>query len=308
MNKDEMQRVLLREIDTICRENGLTYILYGYSLKALNMTGRIVGFDHPVSIAMVQGEAEKLFEILLQNENKDRFVQYSSEKDTSFLFWGGNYGWNETSCFNVNADIDGCYRGICVHVEYIETIPNDNVETNLQKRYLRLRKLKEAAGGSSTLVGKYSMKTKIAKSFQSRKKLTRKYYLEKSKHKIECWDDLKKLEKVMIGGNTVWTNSITEPEYADVEGTSIMVPNDIGLFLACLFLPRIVTLKRRGRIIDEVLDCKEVIDVLKRKGILDQAVEYQKDINRIRSEVKAEREKIAQLEKIVNGLIISEGD
>lgn len=305
MNKDDMQLLLLDEINEICRENDLTYVLYGYSLKSLKTTGKITGNDHIITIGMVQGEAEIMFQKLKKTMNIDRFVQYSSVNDTSFIYWGGNYGWSGTTCFNINADTTGSYNGIRINVQYFETISENKENIELANRYFRLRKMKNAKANGTAVFNRYRTRTRIAALLNSNKQLTRKYYHERSKNKIEKWNELEKYNNVKIENNIVNTQSFNKPLNVNVNGLLLMIPNDTNAFLASLHLPRIVALKKRGQIVDETLDYFDVVEALRERGIVGKAIDYQAEINKIRSEVKKERKKLDQLEKKVNEIVES---
>ena len=73
--KHEIQLELLQEIDEICSNNGLKYILFG--MNALNVYHNHSIKDGPrmVAIAMTSGDIDRFCKIIEEEYNENRYVE-----------------------------------------------------------------------------------------------------------------------------------------------------------------------------------------------------------------------------------------
>lgn len=123
--KKDIQLELLKEIDAICSENNLKYILFGdNALNAYN-NHTIKDAARIVAVAMTQGDVERFCDIVEENYSQDRFVEglFNNPRCNSLYVSYGNK--NTTDISIVRGNYNNC-RGIRIRIYYIKKrIMND---------------------------------------------------------------------------------------------------------------------------------------------------------------------------------------
>ena len=75
-SRKEVVTDLLFELDDICRKNNLKYTLTGTFANTVAEEGKFPDEYDYITIAMTQGDIERLIEIVNTSENKHREIEY----------------------------------------------------------------------------------------------------------------------------------------------------------------------------------------------------------------------------------------
>ena len=113
--KHEIQLELLQEIDEICSNNGLKYILFG--MNALNVYHNHSIKDGPrmVAIAMTSGDIDRFCKIIEEEYNENRYVE-GIYNNPNFIPLYVSYGNKNTADFHMVNLNKNKYFGIRIRI------------------------------------------------------------------------------------------------------------------------------------------------------------------------------------------------
>lgn len=131
----ELHMVLLdamKDIDRICRENGLRYYLHaGTLLGAINHKG-FIPWDDDVDISMMRADYEKFLEIV-QKEWTHKYYVHNYKTDPNYKNNRTVLRVLGTEVIHFHENEDEVYRQIAVDIVPLDAVPNSKVIQKLQQ-------------------------------------------------------------------------------------------------------------------------------------------------------------------------------
>ena len=113
--KQEIQLELLQEIDQICSQNNLKYIFAGISALNAYLNHTIKKDNRIVSLAMTQGDIDRLCEIVEKENRKDRYIE-GIFNNPNYLPLYVTYGNENTAEFHMIARNKNKHHGINIRI------------------------------------------------------------------------------------------------------------------------------------------------------------------------------------------------
>lgn len=152
---------ILFSIDQICREHGLTYmIFYGTLLGAVRHKG-LIPWDDDIDIVMTRKDYNKLAEIINTGNYSVRFIDINYNPDTIYIW--GKICDKQTELHEINfKSVDG--YGAFVDVFPLDYAPNDEKERQKEKQFLRHLVLLETHSARNGFERSNSLKTTLLRA------------------------------------------------------------------------------------------------------------------------------------------------
>lgn len=225
MNIHDVQVALLCEIDKICKENHIEYILYGECARCACIQHTLMNCGPIIEIAMCQGDAERFAQIVEKEHSVTRYVE-GLINNPRFSHEYLTYGNLDTTDFNIRRIDYDKNKGIAIHIHYIAkgakrrkkqqylTRAWSLINTKIVNRELWFIKLPLAI---------VNLFVKII----GEKRLGRLYYKALRKvSAIDTWENIFKYSNVNIAGKTLSTKQLAALGTVSAEGMEWPIPEN----------------------------------------------------------------------------------
>ncbi len=131
VTREKILKDLLIEIDDICRQNNMKYTLTGKIGRYIYEKHMFPSRFYHLTIAMTDGDIERLIEIVNSSDNNKRSVEYilnnKKAKDLSIRYFN-----NETTLINIKELFEHNNYGIFIKIKPISKFPNKVKRKNLK--------------------------------------------------------------------------------------------------------------------------------------------------------------------------------
>lgn len=283
--KTDIQLELLQELNEICAQNDLKYILYGANALKGYQKKTIKNGSRYVIAAMTNGDIERFCEIIERDYSKNRYVE-GVFNNPFFIPFYVTYGNRNTADFYA-----GNYNKNINHGIHIRLFP-------ICKYAGRRRRKLKSWDDNLTKNKKYreSFTDPIEKQdFWKRTVETRlyphfgrneRYYKQfKIYNAIDKWDDIQKYSIVRIGKRTFPSKIFKSVEKYEVDNTHMFLPKDTNAYFTSQFGRNF-----RYKIIEKQPPTKrEIIDTeLSYEDIVKQNSDLLKKANALKEEIEIE--------------------
>lgn len=129
----DIQLVLMRELDAICKKHNIKYsIMYGSLIGAVRHKG-FIPWDDDIDIVVMRKDYEKLIKVLEEEKREDRFVQ-NMYTDKHFEFGVTRYCMKKTYCFSPERKNLKSKKYIYIDIFPLDNLPNDEALAEKQKQ------------------------------------------------------------------------------------------------------------------------------------------------------------------------------
>lgn len=232
--KKELQLELLKEIDTICRENDIFYILCDNLAVAAYECNSLEGLHGFPKVAMTMEGAEKFEKIVNESMVKDRYFE-SRRTSPNYKIFSASYGNSNTTDYSFFNSSNYLNSGIEIRILYI--VQN----THKSKKRKKFDKTLERAWKVSVQQGvtfkefTYRACQLIPDFFKlivGKRRFGRMYYNYVKKHRNikDIWG-LSSDTVVGIKGHSVKLDILRDRVDIDVDGYPMMICRDTQTFL-----------------------------------------------------------------------------
>lgn len=303
MDKYGIQIELLKEIDALCRVNGLTYILYKDIARIASENDPARYNSIVVNIAMTRGEALKLRELIYAQDRQDRFIE-GIEDNENYLRWSFIYGDVNTTDFNLVKTKNQANKGIHINIDFIEKV-HSKVNHGKIKAYRKLRKLTCINEDDWSLW--YAKAAARITPILGKERIMKKYVSVRSSNDIEKWQDIRNYEVVSINNRNVSTTLLNEIKEIELCGTKFIVPSKLEKYLEDTGTRTIEEIKKAKassrRMTSTVIGYKEVMEDPRVLSIMKEANEHYEVIVDKKKKNKKAQSKIEELVKLVTKIV-----
>lgn len=131
----ELHTVLLdamKDIDKICRENGLKYYLHAGTLLGAVNHGGFIPWDDDVDISMMRADYEAFLEIV-QKDWSDKYFVHNYKTDPAYQNNRTVLRVLGTEVIHHHGDEKNAYRQIAVDIVPLDSVPNDKFRQKIQQ-------------------------------------------------------------------------------------------------------------------------------------------------------------------------------
>ena len=131
----ELHTVLLdamKDIDKICRENGLKYYLHAGTLLGAVNHGGFIPWDDDVDISMMRSDYEAFLEIV-QKDWSDKYFVHNYKTDPAYQNNRTVLRVLGTEVVHHHGDEKNAYRQIAVDIVPLDSVPNDKFRQKIQQ-------------------------------------------------------------------------------------------------------------------------------------------------------------------------------
>lgn len=234
--KQDIQLELLQELDNICSQNNLHYILWGDNALNAYKYHTIKNGARIVSVAMTQGDAERFFRIVQENNNNNRYVEglINNQRTNALYLSYGNKATADFSAVNLKYNK---YRGIRIRIYYIKKGAglDDVLVPEWTPQLMRERKIRKLL--NTRIVNKN------LKWIDTGLSILRKIYFciggikyyERLRNRtfIDRWEDIQNYKLVRIGqSGTVDANLLKHISQYEVDGNLFCMPEQADAFFS----------------------------------------------------------------------------
>lgn len=156
-----IEKDMLREIDRICRENGIKYfICYGTMLGAVRHGG-FIPWDDDVDVAMLRSEFEK-FRQIAPKELNNRFSYESHTNHNGYHYFFDRITAKDTYFASKYSDDYEMHKGISVDIFVVDNVPADQKTAyRFWKGLMRRRMLMNVRWKNTARKGKAYLLSKL---------------------------------------------------------------------------------------------------------------------------------------------------
>lgn len=226
--KGDIQVELLKEIDEICSNNGLNYVLVGLNSLNAYLNHTIRNGNRVTSIAMTQGDIDRFCEIVERDYAPDRYVE-GMHNNPRYLGYNFQYGNDNTMDYHVINLDKNIHHGINIKIYPIRksaTLDGEEI-VNFTPRLLKEQRLRRfmnkivknkrfwyVKDGLILLNGAYSLTGGGKRYF---KEVKRNSFIDK-------WEDIQKYSMVRVGNKQFGTEFLKSAERYDVDGMKLPFP------------------------------------------------------------------------------------
>lgn len=228
-NRTDGLKQLLFELNKICDEHNLKYILTGNVAKKIKDNDRFPERISNISIAMTMGDIERLIQIVNNRDDDKRQVEYilNNRYATNLQV---RYCNNETTLVDIRNYIYHENHGL-----YVKIIPISKISKS-RKEKKKLSFLKKIYKVSGKELGVYKVSRRFVAllikgvvSLIGRKRVAQALYnLNKSVEYIDKWEDISNYDKVRIGKAVFGDETDWCIEEIGVEGTNIKIVESVN--------------------------------------------------------------------------------
>lgn len=199
-SRKEVVTDLLFELDDICRKNNLKYTLTGTFANTVAEEGKFPDKYDYITIAMTQGDIERLIEIVNTSENKHREIEYFLNNPYARGFQI-RYCNNDTTLINVKEIGNHVNYGMFIRIQTVWKVPDSRWRAKF------VSTLKQGWKGSQKRLASCNYKRyipavilKCIVKLLGKNNVRRWLYNYNKKLKfINRWEDIPQNEKLSIG-------------------------------------------------------------------------------------------------------------
>lgn len=301
--KIDVQLELLQELNEICAENDLKYILYGANALKAYQKKTLKNASRYVIVAMTNGDIERFCEIIERDYSENRYVE-GVYNNPFFVPFYVTYGNKNTADFFV-----GNYNRNINHGIHIRLYPICKYAKKRNKKLKswdeNLTKNKKYRESFTNPIEKdnFWKKTVEAHLYPHFGRNKRYYKQYKIYNNIDKWEDIQKYYMVRIDKKTFFSKIFKSTKKYEVDNTHIFLPEDTKAFFTRLFGKnfRNKLIRKQSPTKREIVDTEFCYDdivkqnsvLLKEANLLKQEIEIEK------IKFKDEKETVRNLWKLV---------
>lgn len=234
MNIHDVQVELLGEIDKICKDNHIQYVLYGECSRSVCMKNTLMGCGTAIEIAMCQGDAERFVHIVEELRPFERYVE-GLVNNPRYPYKYLAYGNSNTTDFNIKRNNYIKNKGIQIRIHYIDKMAEKS------KKQILLAKLRKVINSKISNRGLWYLRFPLGLinlfvKIIGEKRVGCWYYNSmKRQSYINTWDDIFEYSNVIIAGKTVSTMNFEKIENVSVDGLELPIPKDYSVYFEDIF-------------------------------------------------------------------------
>ena len=217
IGEKDIQLELLKEIDNICIQNDLNYILLGTNGLNAFINHTIKNGPISVSVAMTSGDIERFISIVEKQDNPNRYVEKINTQKKNNP-WHVNYGNENTAYFHIMNLDKSEHHGINV-----ELYPIRGFKVN--------EKAKKAASKPENTNKLNRFINKFLKS--DKKEEVKKEPADKTY--IDRWEDIQNFTVVKIINTKIKAKTLEELDRYEVDSLQLSLPKDSSKFFREIF-------------------------------------------------------------------------
>lgn len=302
-SKSDVQLQLLKELDEICNENNLTYILIGFNSLNAFRNHTIKNGPRITAVAMTQGDIDRFCKIVEEKYSETRYIE-GLNNNSRYGPYNFSYGDKNTTDFHVIQLNRNKHHGINIRLYPIRRAAKLNGEPidNWTPRLLKERKIRKFINkrvennrfrymkyGLSGLHAAYSL-TGGGKRYY--KEIRRNSFIDK-------WEDIQNYSLVRMGNNELSTKFFKGVEKYDVDGLSIPFPLHIDEYFTEVYGDdyKEVIINPATQRVRDIVDTEFGYD-----EILGETKDILKEIRSIHEEIIWERRKFENEKTAVNNV------
>jgi phosphorylcholine metabolism protein LicD len=302
--KNDVQIQLLKEIDEICSDNNLHYVLTGInSLNAFRNNTIRDGY-RITAVAMTQGDIDRFREIIERDYSENRYIEgmFNNSKYNVYHF---SYGDKNTTDFHVTNWNKHKHHGINIliyPIRKVDTIDGKPVKTWKSKIIAKDRKTRNFLNKRVESKRFWYIKDGliILDAFYS---LTgggkRYYYMLKKNTFIDKWEDIQNYPLVHIGNKNLSSEFFKDVERYEVDGLKLCFPMDIRNYYETIYGEdyETRTLPSKPQRIRDIVDTEFGYE-----EILDETMDILKEARSIHEEIKVKRNDVKEEKRAVKNV------
>lgn len=217
--KTDVQLQLLKEIDEICKNNNLHYVLVGLNSLNAFRNHTISKGSRITAIAMTHGDIERFCEIIERDYSENRYIEgiFNNSRYVNYSFTYGDKNTTDFHVTNLNRNI---HHGINIMIYPIRRI-KENLNSALLKKEQRLRlfmnkriendNFRHIRDGLKVMNALYTVTGGGKRYYYQLKKLTF----------IDKWEDIQNYDMVNIGNSDLNSKLFKEVEIHQVDGLNL---------------------------------------------------------------------------------------
>ena len=228
ITKQDIELELLKELDEICEENDLKYVLFENNALNAYYNHTIKNNNRKIEVAMTQGDIERFAKII--NENPNRYVEgtFNNSKYVPIYI---SYGNENTADFDVVSYKPNIKHGISILLHPI--LKPSGLNSKLKKE----EKIREIL--NKKVENKKLWYAKIGVNLLNKAYNTSRgnsYYNKfKSNTFIDKWEDIEKYSTVIINNKKISSKSLKELEKIELDGINVALPKDTNTYFTGIF-------------------------------------------------------------------------
>lgn len=223
-NRKEVMEELLFELHEICKRNDLHYTLTGIVANSAGEEERFPEEYDYLTVAMTQGDIERLVQIVNGTEDTHRQVEYFLNNPYARGFQV-RYCNNDTTLINVKEFGNHINYGMYVRIRAVERIPEKGMRTeflNLCRKAWKGSQKRLASCNYKRFVPALILKCTVG--IIGRKNAAKAlYHLSKQLKFIDKWEEIKGYEKVRIGTGVFEGESVCQLKEVPVDGGTVFL-------------------------------------------------------------------------------------
>lgn len=273
IDEKDIQLELLNEINNICIQNNLNYILIGTNGLNAFINHSIKNGLLSVSIAMTLGDINRFINIVKKQNNPNRYVERINTQRKNH--WHVNYGNKNTAYFNILKLDNAKYHGINIKLYPIKGL-----------------KLNKKAQNISKLNNINKIFNKFFKSNSTESKISNKTYINE-------WKDIQKFTVVKIINTKIKAKTLNELIRYDVDNLQLSLPKNASEFFREIFGDNFKNREIKHTNVGHHYILNTEIGY---QQIINESQELIAEVNSINEELKLKSSEVEKDREIINNL------
>ena len=265
--RQDIQLKLLQEIDEICSQNNLSYILIGKNSLNAYLNHTIKNASQVTSIAMPLGDMERLFDIIEMNYSKNRYVERFIKNDILHYIAYGSRNTTDLNIFNVNNK-----DNFGIHIRISPIYPLDISKKEEHPNFIL-------------------------------KRIYRYMGLNRHRYHPDDWDDIQNFSQVRISKTEFDSKLFSTIDKIEVDGIRLAIPHDADGFFTQIFGKDYRDIEIKPSMINEkqiIRTNKPFASVLNEiEDIIIEANELNDEIKESSSKIKKDKRSVLRLWTLV---------
>lgn len=301
--KKDVELMLLSELDEICSQNDLNYILIENTALDAYLNHSIKNeSSFNVEVAMTYGDIKKFIDIISKKSN--RYIEgiFNNPNITHYFI---SYGDVNTANFRIIDSHKKIHHGINIHIHIIRkssTLNNEPISewTSIQSKQRKIHELinKRVINNRLILVKWGLAFLRIlynitgGGNYHYYRKIIKNTY-------VDNWSDIKNYSKVKIKDNEYETGILMDIDQVNVDNLNLYIPKNIELFLFELFGDDYKNTSR----INEDQNIERIIDTENSyKKIIEETKDNLNEVRKVYETVIWDRLKVKNESKSINNI------